>query len=335
MEMSQFHFHSIALVSKVKSMDTHEILAIPIEVRFAADEEVVAGNTDLGATFTTRGGEDNIRVTTDNSIPAQWIKFNSNRVTSPDVRRNDMVMIYRLGNTEKYYWADYNSKNVKRLETVRYAWSADPDNPMKDDLSNAYFLEISTHNKTITLHTSQANGEPFGYDFQMNTGDGMVQLTDTAGNTVWMDSANTCIGMINAAGTWMHLDKKNINAYAPDSINIKAVNLIQFKCKDFKIDASNSVGIATKDYSLNASSSITLETATFKSTANSNLFNCPTTVFTGDVAAANISVGGGAKRGGGNCTVAGTMSADTITCNSFSAKQGHIDNFSHSGSPCC
>lgn len=351
MEFSQLHMHSLGLVSRIKDLGSHEVTVIPIEIRLAAQEEVISGQYEQQTNFATNDGEDNIKVVSDNSLKAQWLKFNSNRVTAPDVRRGDLVMIYRLGDSDKYFWVDYNSKNVKRLETVTVAFSADPNNPVADDLSNAYFLELSSHNKTVTFQTSQANGEPYGYTFQLNTDSGSFRLLDTAGNTFWLDSAATCIGAKNASGTWLHLDKKQINAYAPDSINLEAVKSINFKCKDFIVKASDSISFDTKAYTLNASSSITINTKTFKSTATQNTFDCPDSTFTGVVNAAMVNAGGlsvapGAGGGSGACSVTGPMTANAISaasincagaivCASIQATSATFASLSHGGAPCC
>lgn len=334
MSISELRPWSLGLVSKVKPLGTHAIVAIPIEMRLLAQEEVIEGETDETSTFATTGGEDNVRTVSGNSVEATWLKINTTRKSAPDVRRNDLVQLYKLGN-DKYYWTDMDCKNVKRLETVLYAISADPNGPMREDMTNAYFIEWSSHNKTLTLHTSQANGEPFGYDIQVNADDGIIRTIDTAGNTTYLDSANTCIGAKNALGTWFNLDKKNIRAYAPDSMYVKAENLIEFKCKDFKIDASNSISFNTKTYKLEASASITTKTTTFKATANSNTFDCPSTVFTGNVAAANINVGGAGRSGGGNCMVSGALTANSIKCSSINGGTAHFNKLTHDGPKCC
>lgn len=329
-DVSQFHFETLAKVALTPEINAWDIEVMPTEKTNQAGTEVVAINQKESIQHKTYGGEDNVTVDTSNCIKATWLPWNTTRKTPPNVRRNDDVLIFRLGNSSKYYWVDNSTKNVKRLETILFAISGDSKNPMASDYSNAYFLEVSSHGKRISLHTSQANGEPFGYDIQLDTDDGKLTVIDTALNQIFLDSAETTIGAKNANGTRILLEKKNINAYAPDSIRYEAVNTIAFKCTDFKIDASNS-------FTLNASNSITLSTKTFKSTANSNLFDCPSSTFTGNVSAANISVGGGASRsgGGGNCTVAGKMAAKSVECDEFNAKKGHISSFTHDGPKCC
>lgn len=337
MELSQLHFHSWGLVANIKPSDTKEVKVVPIEYRFGHLESVLDNPEPDGSSYETENGEEIVEVVKSSAVTAKWLKFNSNRITAPDVRRNDQVLIWRLGNTDRYYWSDMNVSNIKRLETVVYAWSADPKNPMKDDLSNAYFLEMSTHNKSITLQTSQANGEPFGYTLQLNTDEGRYVITDTAENIIYMDSAETVIGFKNALGAEFKLDKKNIYGYAPDGMNFKAANTVAFECKDFTLDATNSIKFDTKNWTANAvkisyvASDILFEAEKVTSKA-------PTTVATGLLKCAGLSVGGGGSGEGGLCVVNnfaefkkglqvnGGLKADTIECDSIKAKTGLFES---------
>lgn len=259
-ELSQLHFHSIGQVSANKKFGSRSIKAFPIEYRFNNEEVVVDQLNVIDLAFKTNHGDDNIQATMSNSIECLWLNFNGNRYTAPDVRRNDKVLIYRMGNSEQYYWMDFNDRNVKRLETVVYVWSADANNPIKEDLSNAYYLEMSTHNKTVTFKTSQANEEPYGYVLQFNTGEGHVVLQDTDANEVLLDSAATLIRLTNAAKSTFELNKDTINGYAPKDINFEAGQKFTIKCKDYTNTADNSLTTTTKTRKDTASSGHTMDT---------------------------------------------------------------------------
>lgn len=350
MELSQLHFHSWGLVANVKDLPDKEIKVVPIEYRFGVLESVLDQPEEDEETYQTDEGEEIVKVIHGTSVTAKWLKFNTNRITAPDVRRNDQVLIWRLGNTDRYFWTDMNVSNVKRLETVVYAWSADPNNPVKDDLSNAYFLEISTHNKSITLQTSQANEEPYGYTIQLNTADGVFQLVDTDENIIYLNSPETTIGFKNAMGTEFRLDKKNIHGYAPDSMFFKAEKTVKWECTDFILNASKSISFETRAWSVDSKDTISFTTTdwTAKATnisydASDILFkaekvtsNAPKTVATGLLTCAGLSVGGGGSGEGGLCVVNnfaefkkglvvnGGLKADTIECKSIKADSGNF-----------
>lgn len=352
MELSQLHLHSWGLVANVKGRPDFEVKVVPIEYRFGVLESVLDQPEEDEETYQTDEGEEIVNVIRGTAITAKWLKFNTNRITAPDVRRNDQVMIWRLGNTDRYFWTDMNVSNVKRLETVVYAWSADPENPIKDDLSNAYFLEISTHNKSITLQTSQANNEPFGYTMQLNTGDGVFQLVDTDENIMYLNSADTVIGFKNAMGTEFRLDKKDIHGYAPDSMYFKAENTVKWECTDFILNAKKSISFKTAAWTVNSSDTISFTTGQWTAKADNISYNAsdilfkadkvtsnaPKTVATGLLTCAGLSVGGGGSSGGGLCvvnnyaefkkglTVKGGLKADTIECSSIKADSGNFQS---------
>ncbi len=352
MELSQLHFHSWGLVANVKDLPDKEIKVVPIEYRFGVLESVLDQPEEDEEAYQTDEGEEIVKVIHGTSVTAKWLKFNTNRITAPDVRRNDQVLIWRLGNTDRYFWTDMNVSNVKRLETVVYAWSADPENPVKDDLSNAYFLEISTHNKSITLQTSQANGEPYGYTIQLNTADGVFQLVDTDENIMYLNSADTVIGFKNAMETEFRLDKKNIHGYAPDSMYFKAEKTVKWECTDFILNASKSISFKTSAWTVNSSDTISFTTTDWTAKADNISYdasdilfkaekvtsNAPTTVATGLLKCAGLSVGGGGSSKGGLCVVnnfaefknglevKGGLKADTIECESIKAKNGNFES---------
>lgn len=254
MELSAFHFHSYGLVSNIKKMGESEIKVIPIEYSFGRPDAVFHNPEIQEFKMDTSEGVETISLLTTNSITAKWFKLNSNRITPPDVRRNDKVMILRNGETDDYYWMDCNTANVKRLETVVWAFSADPKEPIAKDLSNAYRLELSTHNKTITLHTSKANEEPFEYAIQINADDGIFTVTDDVGNTITLNSRDTYIKAINKDKSFIDINKKDILIHAEQDIKATARRNITMDCKELIVNASKKVTFTTPDFEVNAES---------------------------------------------------------------------------------
>lgn len=326
-ELSQLHFHSIGQVSANKEFGKVEIKVFPIEYRFNNEEIVVDKVNVIDLAFKSNEGDDNIQVILTNSITAKWFNLNGNRWTAPDVRRNDKVLIWRLGTSEQYYWMDFNDRNVKRLETVVYVWSADPKNPIAGDLSNAYYIEISTHNKTITLKTSQANEEPYGYTMQFNTGEGHFVLQDTDANEVLLDSANTLIRMTNAAKSTFELNKDVINGFAPKDVNLTAGKQMNLKCVDFTLDATNSITTTTKTHNGNATASYTMDTpiGTFTTDVHiKNKLGVATSIDTplanvGSLKVGSIGAVGGIvmpSGGGGGSAPAAMSAGGSVNCTS-------------------
>ena len=251
MELSQLHFHSMGIVTSNLDGNSKIITARLTEYSFGNNDELVNAPTESRKEYATRAGKDVLKTTRNNSVKATWMNTNSNRHTPPNVRRGDEVRILRVGNTDKYFWEDLGISNVKRLETVIYVFNADPNNATLEDLSNAYVLEWSTHNKTITITTSKANGEPVAYVAQLNAGDGVVSIGDDINNLIEMDSCDNIISLINAVGTKVILDKTNVSVVATDAVNFEA-NSFSVKADSYNVNV-NSYSVSSSSVNIGAS----------------------------------------------------------------------------------
>lgn len=343
-EMSLLKFYSYGLVAKDKERGSNQIEVRPCEVSFSQQGFLESTIEIDKVDHDIRGGKDFIAIPISNSIPATWIDFNGNRITAPDVKQRELVLIWRLGETDVFFWQDRNVANVKRLETVVWAFSADPSNPMKPDLSNAYYLMISSHDKHITLQTSKENGEFCRFTQQINTADGVIITTDDIGNKQWFDSKNTEMGWYNIDASTFVMKKKTLYGYAKDSIKFKS-KFVGFECDIFDIQtdtykatAKSSYTVDTKSYTCKASSSWSVTSANASITA-------PLIGLNG-----SVSIGGGggssARSGGVSCKITAdsmdfnvnsfVVNAPTISLNGkVTATDLFATKFAHGGPPCC
>lgn len=261
--------------------------AIDGEVNATVHELEVTGVDPDGNTYSSKAKSTM-------GVPATWLPMGSNRVTPPDIRRKERVVLYRFADEDKYYWKELGLDDaMRRLETVIYAFNANPNSASKDsvDVENCYYFEMSPRTKQCTFHTSKANGEPFAYTFQCNTAAGLVTLADDANNFFELDSKNTEVRLHNSAGTYVELVKKTFTLFAPDSVSLAGVN---------------SFNIETKVFTLAASQSATIKTASFTADTPSAKFTGDVTV-SGSVTAKSMSGGSVA----GDSIRAKTMYADT------------------------
>ena len=225
MSMSQLHRYSVGLAAENKPLDSRMLNITPVEVMPALDGEINFNPEDnIHKGVDANGEVYEVKATTDITLTAEWLPLGSNRVTPPDIRRGELIEIYRVGDSDQYFWRCMGLRDdLRRLETAIFAFNGSPDEGAKGiDATTCYFFEVSTHKKMVTMSTSQANGEPFGYSFQVNAGDGQVTLEDTIGNTLFLDSGKIFWELINADGTYVQLDRRDIHAYAPQDITLKA-----------------------------------------------------------------------------------------------------------------
>lgn len=319
---SKLHVYGLGIVAANKELQSKLIEVTPIETLPMLDGEI----TDNIETVITKGKdslggmyEDSVLTTV--SIQAEWLPIGiSNRVTAPDVRRGEHVVLYKFGDTDKYYWTTllYDMK-LRKLETAIWAFSNTRNEDLDGTSDTTYFLEISTHKKLIHLHTSKSDGEPFVYDIQLNTKDGVFTFLDDIGNYIQIDSKNVRIEVKNADGSWIDMNRRVINIYAPEDVNIRADNNIN-------ISAGNSINS-------DAGSSINDKTAEITTEASQTTNTVPLTTFTGQVIiGGGMAVSGGS--GGASATVQGTLelTGGDITADGISLK-GHSHQEQGDGNP--
>jgi phage baseplate assembly protein gpV len=134
-------------------------------------------------------------------------------------------------------------------------------------------VEISTHRGLIHIHTSKKNGEPFVYDMQLNTKDGSFLFQDDIGNYWSMDSTNVRHEFKNSDGSWIDMNRKIINIFAPDTVNITAdkgninmkagTDITHQAGNNITSKAGNDIALnAGNNYNLQAGASITIKAGT-------------------------------------------------------------------------
>lgn len=196
---SKLKFYSLGIVAINKEKKSDHIKVTPIE-------ELTLNNGKLTEQKNTykvelpdaKGIERSSQVESDTMLIAKWIPFGqSNRITPPDVIAGETVIIFRFADTDEYYWTSiFREPGIRRLETVLYAFCNIPDGQEKFDKETSYWLEVSTDEKHIKLHTSKNNGEPYEYDITIDTENGKILIDDNSGNSIELNSSQNEISAI-------------------------------------------------------------------------------------------------------------------------------------------
>lgn len=306
MDPSLFKIISIGYVAGNKKLSSREIQVMPAELVPYLDGELTDATSTISHTGVDADGKKySTKLEVGNTITATWLQWGSNRVTPPDVRRGERVLIWQYDQVDKFYWTTTGLDDVlRRLETVVWAFSATKDeNTDKLTIDNCYTVEVSTHRKLITVTTSKANNEPFRYTFQINADKGGVVLSDDANNYLELNSGERRWTMKNGDGSILKIDKKTIYGFAAESIALKT--------KDYTLEASNSITETTKEATLTASSKITRSTATYAHSASAKMdFTTPQATFSAKVnilGLATLSGGLAATPGAGGATATFTV----------------------------
>ena len=172
--ISKLQFYSIGIVAANKKLSSDRIEVVPMEGSPLMSGELTDNIEQYqGGSQSPEGENFKVDMQTTASIEARWLPMNdTNRITSPDVRRGEMVAIYQFSDADEYWWMTLKQdKKLRRLETVIFSFSNVRKENEEVTAKNSYWMEVSTHGKYIHIHTSKNDEEPFEYDIQLNSKD--------------------------------------------------------------------------------------------------------------------------------------------------------------------
>jgi hypothetical protein len=333
---SAFRPVAVGLVATNKKRGTPNIRVTPIEIFSDLNSDIKDQSEEVESSGL---GADNkpfkIKISRGIAIDAEWLG-ETNRVLSPDVRRNEQVMLYQSGDSNKYYWTSMGrDDNLRRLETLVWAYNGDPSNEDADpSRDNSYVQEISTHDGHITLTTSDKNGEKAKYLFQFNTKDGRVTLEDNLGNFIFLDSVERDIHLQNGDTSFFRMLKEDIFIQSNKSINSKT-KTYNIECDNFNTKSKNYTE-TTSAYKKTASTySVTVPLASF-----STMVGCTTLAAAAFVGGSATGASGGPSSmtagvtvpNGKSVAVTGPVTASEVTAQGITLT-GHRHGSSGSGTP--
>lgn len=223
MNASAFHLHSLGIAVENKPRDSKSLNVLPSETANTTDGEINLNPTQETVEGTDSNGQSyQVKTTSERSLVCMWLPSEDNRATPPDIMRNEWVEIWRKGDSDQYYWRSMGHSGKRALESVVYTWNASP-NPGGGgvDFATCYFFAVSAHDKHITIGTSKANGEPYAWTFQINTGKGEFTLCDDIGNEFEIVSRDNKLQLKNPDGTFFKIERQTIEMEAAQYIQLK------------------------------------------------------------------------------------------------------------------
>lgn len=224
-DVSKFKIKSIAYAAQNLELGKTLLEVTPVESLGYLHGEVNTEKETFEETGTdAKGNTYQVKIETSNAMVAEWLQFGSNRITPPNVRRGERVLLWQYAEEDKYYWSSLGlDDHLRRLETVTYVFSDTKDENTKHlTPENSYYLEVDTHNKLVTLATAKSDGEPFKYTIQVNAKDGKVVITDDINNYIMLNSNQKQLILENAQGSKVDIQNKSIIIDAGESVTINS-----------------------------------------------------------------------------------------------------------------
>lgn len=257
--VSDLKLFSLGIVVKNKLENESRIYVIPIESLPELDGELTKDIEVINETSENIiGSIETSQLFKGNHLIADWIPESSNRDTAPDVVQGETVKIYKYGDTDQYYWSIlFREPGLRRLEHVRYIYSNQSKYRVPHDKDTSYWIEISTRDKYIKIHTSTNDKEPYGYDIELNTDVGLLTIKDTAENSIELNSEESSLTASINKTVNVNTEKVNIKAtevnVIAETTNISGNTNIG---GDLKVSGSTSTGPVTVSGGVNASDNV-------------------------------------------------------------------------------
>ena len=291
---SIFHTYSLGIVATNKEPGDDFVEIVPIE-KFPMVNGELTDNVEkyLAKAVDERGLAYQIEIDTTLSHKCKWLPLSqSNRLTSPDVRRGEPVLIFTFGDKKNdFYWDTRdNDPRFRKGETVVHGISATTDEAAQPGPDNMYLFSMSSHLRSVKMTTTKKLDEPFAYRIEVNTGEGRVEIADDAGNLVMLNSRDNQIRLENANGSFLDITDNILSMFASEKVKIDT-DQYELNCKTATINCEEVI--------VKAGKSATLETT--ENTIQAN------TKHIGNIAlVGNIGSTGGTT-GDGEATFAGSI----------------------------
>lgn len=175
----------------------------------------------------------------------------------PDIRKGEQVRVYKLADSEQYYWASCGrTEGNRRTETHRIAISGTLDNDSVLDDNNSYYIELDTRRShSITITTNKADGETYKYQLKIDADKHQVYLGDDVGNGLLIQSDVPSVTMTNKSGSTIQVTdadmdmtcKGNQNVYVKGNVEQVVDKNLHVTCKgNVTIECEGNVAIKSK-----------------------------------------------------------------------------------------
>lgn len=200
-------------------MFNKNITVMMLDTSYMRDGEILPATADLKFDVTDVDGVSRKgKISVGNDFEATWLPMKSHHLAPPSVRRGERVEIFQVADQDKYYWRELGiDDHLRKLDTIIIALSNTQDEEVTElTADNTYWIEFSTQSKKLAIVTSQSDGEPFGYEFFLDTKEGVFRGIDTQNTFLEMVSAQRLIQMMTADKAFSKVEKNTVHLATPE-----------------------------------------------------------------------------------------------------------------------
>ena len=258
------------------------------EMMSGADGKVeAAGSVKEVSATDAQGNSYTAKAATTTSVQCYWLPFGSNRMTAPNLRKGQRVVVWRTADEEQLYWQPKGGDSeLMTMESVILTVSARPS-AKKDRKSisteDCYYLMVDTFLKKAVIGTSAQLGEVTQVYMELNLDEGYLQVADSVHqNLLLLHFVEHMLRYQNQDDSIIDVTKKNITFQCEDTLKAIAKNDIRMKAKNIYTECENFERTSKTESVTSQNVSLKCDRYTTQ-VSGQTTFKCPNTVFTGAV----------------------------------------------------
>ena len=159
---------------------------------------------------------------TSSSIVAEWLPFGSNRISAPNIRRNEAVLVWATADHGEYRWTALGDHDdYRNTEIVVFGFRAAKDySKTPNTMDSMYCFEVNTERGLIAVSTTTDRNEYTRTALVWDTMEGTWTYEDGVENKFCSDARENMIWMENVYGSQVGIHKGRAWIKAPDMVSI-------------------------------------------------------------------------------------------------------------------
>lgn len=205
------------------------------EVTSRYDTHQVTGQSADGASYAGSS-------TTSSSITAEWLPFGSNRISAPNIRRNEAVLVWATADHGEYRWTALGDHDdYRNTEVVIFGFRAAKDYEKTPSTTDSmYCFEVNTERGLIAVSTTTDRGEYTRTALVWDTKEGTWTYEDGVKNKICSDAKERMIWMENADGSQVGIHQGRAWIAAP--IQVSIISPVTQISGDLSVGGSTQIG---------------------------------------------------------------------------------------------
>ena len=185
------------------------------EITSRFDNEFTTGQNVDGTSYAAKSK-------TSSSIVAEWLPFGSNRISAPNIRRNEAVLVWATADHGEYRWTALGDHDdYRNTEIVIFGFRAAKDySKAPNTVDSMYCFEVNTERGLIAVSTTTDRNEYTRTALVWDTMEGTWTYEDGVENKFCSDARENRIWMENVYGSQVGIHQGRAWIKAPNMVSI-------------------------------------------------------------------------------------------------------------------